>query len=356
MNRKRIAGVNLALTVLFIIVPAVLIDIGREIVDNWRWSVKISKRLDGRKQREIQNLFRKIEYKYAPFVGWRAKDIESEYVNVIGGERYVRPVVKDGESYWMFGGSTMFGFLVDDNETVPSVVSKELKVNTRNLGVSGWNSRQSLNLLMGELMTGSPKGVVFMDGVNDVMHGCRREIRSIPSHSLEHDIHIISTLKARRDMLLRLSGGYILGPIEYIQGKLSMADSLYICDIDRTRAQSVADNLVESWRIAYDTLRTRGIKMLFVLQPTLYDSAEVLSDDKRFSEVMEREFRVVYSLIEKRLVKECGRSQQFCDSIVNARSVLVKDSNEFIDDNHLTGSGNEVLGRYIARELEIRER
>lgn len=317
--------------------------------------MKMSRRLDGKREREIQEVFRKIEYRYAPFVGWRARDIESEYVNVIRSERYVEPVAKDLESYWMFGGSTMFGFLVSDKETVPSVISEELKVNTRNLGVSGWNSRQSLNLLMVELMTRNPKGVVFMDGVNDVMHGCRKEIKSVPSHSLENDIHIVSTLKARRGMLLGLAWSYILGPIEYMQAKLAVRDNLFMCDINRTRAQAVADSLVESWRIAYDTLETRRIKVLFVLQPTLYDGTEIDKNDERFNGVMEREFGVVYSLIEERLIRECMRSRDFCGSVVNARSALVRNSNEFIDDNHLTGGGNKVLGRYIARELEKRE-
>ena len=68
----------------------------------------------------------------------------------------------------------MWGHSVSDKSTIPSLVSKILKLDAVNYGEQAYNSRQELNLLLDNLEN-IKKGdvVVFYDGVNDVFHNCR---------------------------------------------------------------------------------------------------------------------------------------------------------------------------------------
>lgn len=350
--RKNVVAINICLTLICIIAPAIAVDIGKEYIDDLRWNKKMAKRVTGEKGKELRRVFRALEYEYKPFTGWRASDIRSSHVNISKGERFVAAADTTTSGYWMFGGSTMFGILVRDDEAVPAVVGKEMGVSTRNLGMSGWNSRQSLNLLLGELIGKKPKGVVFMDGVNEVLHGCRKEIGDVPSHSLEKSMRIISAPRQRRRLLLGLTASYLLGPVRYIQSKWTAVGDLYVCDTDKDRAVNVARNLVQSWRTAYDALDRDGVKALFILQPTLYDSSIADTTDARLDEVMRRQYATVYSMIERELEYECKRSRGFCNSVRNGRKVMVGYSEEYIDDNHLTANGNSVLGKWIAKELK----
>ena len=73
------------------------------------------------------------------------------------------------DSTWFFGGSTMAGSGVDDLNTIPSLYSKLTNENVINFGVPGWNSRQSLNLLINLLSAGyKPSKVIFYDGINEI--------------------------------------------------------------------------------------------------------------------------------------------------------------------------------------------
>ena len=115
-------------------------------------------------------------YAYKAFLGWVSPEIKGEYLNVENGRRVtvLPPVIERSETVHFFGGSTMWGYGVSDKNTIPSLVSKQLKIATLNYGEQGYNSRQELNLLVDNLAVLNPKDVViFYDGVNDVYHNCR---------------------------------------------------------------------------------------------------------------------------------------------------------------------------------------
>ena len=69
---------------------------------------------------------------------------------------------------WVFGGSAVWGTGVDDENTIPSLIEKLTNISTLNLGETGYNTTQELNLLLKELVKHKPKKIIFYDGVNDV--------------------------------------------------------------------------------------------------------------------------------------------------------------------------------------------
>ena len=124
---------------------------------------------------------------YVPFLGWKRDPVNFRFTNISG--QYNNRISSGQElnkSTWFFGGSTMWGIGTSDEYTIPSQYNKFTNKKVFNFGETGWNSRQSLNQLMNAIGDGYiPKEIIFLDGINDVSHNCRSEIKQLPSHYFE---------------------------------------------------------------------------------------------------------------------------------------------------------------------------
>jgi lysophospholipase L1-like esterase len=122
---------------------------------------------------------------YEPWVQFRVADFNGNYVNIQGLERKSSPNIiatgprKDTLLIYFFGGSTMFGFNVADQETIPSQFIKLLSskfpasgpVKVVNFGIPFYYSYQELILFSQMLFQGQkPAAAVFMDGLNDFLY------------------------------------------------------------------------------------------------------------------------------------------------------------------------------------------
>ncbi len=121
---------------------------------------------------------------YAPWVQFRGPDRATPQVNVAGFERRSVPdltrTAAAGEAFevWFFGGSTMQGTRVGDDETIPSHFARlagerhagSVAVRVRNFGQPYYYSLQESALLYQLLMSGKrPGAAIFLDGLNDVL-------------------------------------------------------------------------------------------------------------------------------------------------------------------------------------------
>ncbi len=77
---------------------------------------------------------------------------------------------KINNGIWLFGGSTMFGTGVTDNETIAYFLNKIDTNNSYiNLGVPGYRQRNEIEKLILLLQKGyKPKQIIFLDGLNDL--------------------------------------------------------------------------------------------------------------------------------------------------------------------------------------------
>ncbi len=120
---------------------------------------------------------------YEPWVQFYFRDYAGEFVNVKGGVRRSVPALSDSSAKNPFtilflGGSTMFGFNLRDDETIPSLFAQEYKkkyptdrpIKVINQGVPYYFSYQELMLLTHKLYTEhKPDMVIMLDGLNDCM-------------------------------------------------------------------------------------------------------------------------------------------------------------------------------------------
>ncbi len=117
-----------------------------------------------------------------PWTGLISREFDGRYLNInADGVRQSRqPDAAYAEQpplrVWLFGGSTLFGWGLGDDWTIPSQVQTALQaelpdyqVQVTNYGAPIYNSSQELALFTANLrLQPPPHAVVFMDGVNDV--------------------------------------------------------------------------------------------------------------------------------------------------------------------------------------------
>lgn len=117
--------------------------------------------------------------RYDPFRGWWPQGRRSRFVNTDADGRRVtmQPPIAPGphRRVYMFGGSVMWGWLIRDSSTIPSLVASRIRelgysdVEVVNLAQSTFDLAQNAATLLQELRHGRvPTVAVFLDGNNEV--------------------------------------------------------------------------------------------------------------------------------------------------------------------------------------------
>jgi lysophospholipase L1-like esterase len=117
--------------------------------------------------------YKNLYPEYHPFLGWRINSKSSSYFNFDDKGFRITPKNTSTNSVgdmYLFGGSSLYGAYVQDNETIPAYLSKAMGTYTVfNFGVIAYNSNQEVINLLLQLKEGkNPAYVIFYDGCNDI--------------------------------------------------------------------------------------------------------------------------------------------------------------------------------------------
>lgn len=108
-----------------------------------------------------------------PVVGWRGRDVQTQYVNIVDGHRVSYAPENPTLTVWFFGGSTMFGDGQRDEHTIPSEVARlaeaeGVSIRAVNFGAGSYNNFQGTMWFLDALTREAPPDVaVFYDGANE---------------------------------------------------------------------------------------------------------------------------------------------------------------------------------------------
>lgn len=135
---------------------------------------------------EFDEMQAQESYAFDPWAQFRERPFHGRLLNVDdnGLRRTVEEFPEGGQppldEVWFFGGSTMFGWGVDDKGTIPSQVALLLKkelpndrgFSVKNYGHSYYYSSQELAYFLAVLRRAKrrPSAVVFLDGLNDAVY------------------------------------------------------------------------------------------------------------------------------------------------------------------------------------------
>ncbi|MEO1085999.1 MAG: hypothetical protein AAFY88_17305, partial [Acidobacteriota bacterium] len=114
-------------------------------------------------------------WRYEPWVGFREAPRRGSFVNIsaqgfrLGDRSQERDLFADGVDVYFFGGSTTFGYGVEDGETIPARLEARVEgVRVFNFGRGYYYSAQELALFADLLRRGAvPEVAIFLDGLNE---------------------------------------------------------------------------------------------------------------------------------------------------------------------------------------------
>ena len=366
---KKVIGINFLILLIILFTPALLLYSKRKFYP--RFVRLLNKTSDKRayyptyanKKFSIQlfNEHQKLTSNFRSYIGWRAKKVNFKFTN-ISGPYNTRKSTGEAidQSTWFFGGSTIWGTGASDSQTIPSHFNSLTNNPVYNFGGPSWNSRQSLNQLINAIGDNhKPSTVIFYDGVNDVLNNCRREINLLPANVREKQIQ--NALKSKG--IIGGISNFIITPYILFFEKFSIQNIVnqeyfkkYDCDINPSKALSIAKHLVNNWRTAYALSESEGFEFYAILQPTLFttktnseyfDSTTVKKNSK-----YEIQYNIVYSLILQEIERYCESDKKFCSSIINGTDWLDGTDNIFIDYCHITSLGNKVIAQRMQSILK----
>tara|TARA_Y100001968_G_scaffold275486_1_gene269248 strand:+ start:893 stop:2017 length:1125 start_codon:yes stop_codon:yes gene_type:complete len=367
-NRKTFA-INLIIFILFLLLPPILLfgyRISRKVIIKSK-GLSINKRayseqyLDKQLSKKIYEEQHSLEMEYISFIGWRPKTIDLKYITI---QKPYNTRYSTGQrlskSTWFFGGSSIWGYGLSDEGTIPSIYARKSNLPVYNFGEQAWSSRQSLNQLVNVIGDGyKPEVVIFYSGVNDVSVGCSayNEIIPIPVHQYQHtlsrllkeDGQIINSKKIIKILIEPYSR---IGAKLFKKGSKNKKESRYNCPSNNAKSNTIASHLVNNWYSAYLISKANKAKFIAVLQPynNYYGNYQKLPIPLNLEQI--KSYEKVYPLIIKEINKKCLIDQSFCSSFVDGSKWINSNSNYFIDDCHLTEKGNEIIANWLIKTIK----
>jgi len=292
---------------------------------------------------------------YHAYYGWKKKDITSKNINIKNNLRKTKknPKWNLKSKIWFFGGSTMWGSYVSDENTIPSLAS-DLNHDFQpvNVGEDAYVSGQSLNRLI-EYIDNINEGdhVVFLDGVNDSMVNCLSVHGPNGNSEVAHIRRLISNEK------FSFKGLYVGGLEKFkrtntftvlngIGKRIGLQDlkkiddfKYYSCD-QNEYAFKVAERLVSHWKIAEIITKNKKASFTCILQPNRYTANFKVNQPIR--EVWKQTFLDVYPKI-----KELAKSLDCFNDLTN----VFREDYYFDDCCHVNSEGNKIISKEIINIL-----
>ncbi len=340
---------------------------------------------------------------YVPFTGWRREPYENRAV-IVEPRWRTRLSLGHAEqrSVWFLGGSTMWGIGATNETTIPSFFSTMTGERVWNFGEIAYTSFQELIQLQMMLANGyTPKAVIFYDGVNESFY-CNANVQSLPTHAqfdaylqyvshyreLEQKLEEAQSKPRRIDALDLMAQPFqfIFSPYQDLWRRATDKRSIgakpakpdrrslstgtpfsqfrrrqfyKVCGDNPERAKAAAAMTVETWLLAYDLLRSRGIPSYFFLQPSSHIKPESYHLDYLLYENKQRianerdSFVKRYNETKRIWHTRCG-IHNACGSFYDLSEILVGFREPvFIDEVHISPNGNAFIAKKMSEIVRL---
>jgi lysophospholipase L1-like esterase len=332
----------------------------------------------------------RLRLRWMPYSYWICKPFTGKSLNVdSGGLRHTwhngltSPYSTGKRMFriFMFGGSTMFGWVESDDYTIPSAVVKALTqrgiggVEVINFGQLGYVNTQELILLLEQLRQGNiPDLVILYDGYNDTFSAFQngkagitenevtraREFNSMNTYLPEVRRRLygfVAKLFVSRLAIVKLAVICIQKFVPDISSGPSAVDnSIWNSQhLDKGAGikqlpQSVAKTYLDNLRLISEAGKRKGFKTLFYWQPTAFSKARWSPEEARMIAMdpqpksMERFFKEVYRAVHAMAGTEPHEMYNlgFLDDVIPAHVSC------YIDLAHVTRECNDIIARRIA--------
>jgi GDSL-like Lipase/Acylhydrolase family len=320
------------------------------------WSAKDVLELES----DTQELFSIKQYVYDEVTQLRPLPLATRFVNVeAAGFRRIKnqgpwPPDQSSVNVFVFGGSTTFGILVADGDTIASYLQmlswqsdQGRSVRVYNFGCSGYTSTQELLLYLSLLRAGfAPNVAIFIDGLNDSQMGPEAGLPLTPTPA--------STIQDAVEAARQLRN-------PWTQALRKMPIVKAVNELKRLRRGGVHSRhppssypavvrfVIRRWlqnKQAIEALcRSYNIACVFVWQP-VPDYKYDLKYDVFGAPRYHRTFWAIPLVFPK--IEEMGNESQLGDDFLNLSGIQAeKKENLYVDLAHYTAAFSEDIARHI---------
>ena len=315
----------------------------------------------------------KIKLEYRSYFEWRATAFKGNAINIdTNGIRSTidyHPAVPKNKSISFFGGSTIWGFGVNDSSTIPSLFSKNSngEYAITNYGEQGYRAFQSLQLMQINFINKNLSDIiVFYDGannyraINERNFSSNREVSiSYRLKGMDQDLNGINNNNVEATKLSK----HYLYPTRFLLNKIiNKFKKNNEIGIEKFRLKHneitdslAATELLETWLLAKNFTESKGKLFYCVLQPTFFSSNANLSNyiKKGINNGIHNENTYKYYNLVKNYMKK-DKYKLLNKNFIDLSSEFYKKDNIYIDFCHLAYEGNETIANDLIQRLTIK--
>lgn len=306
------------------------------------------------------------------YVYWRRKPYSGKYINIdsngIRKTYNVTPLPEARLKIFMFGGSAMWGTGTQDDQTIPSFISKILNEKgyrdfyVTNFGESGYVSTQEVIQLMLEIKKGNvPDIVIFYDGANDVFSTFQNGIAGIPSNEdhRRREFNLLGKNVIREISFsdwLKYHSAFVKG-LTNLKNRLASMYEKPVSDgggqIGRSEPSIpvLSETTIRAYLANIELVAVLAgefhFETYFFWQPTIFSKAHLSSEEEKFKKSCsntEKLYRLVDSKV--RLLEDEIATFRDLQNIFSEIEETV-----FIDCWHVEEAGNRMIADAITQVL-----
>lgn len=295
---------------------------------------------------------------YRPYVGWRRRDYDGEYITV---ENAVRATWSPGEPVdeptriFVFGGSTVWGTGARDEGTIPSWLARIAHGDGKsyeltNLGESGFVSWQEALLLADKCASNDiPDVAVFYDGINDVFAKLQSPDTPRPPQNLERSSRWFSAFRDKYEPFEGVITFY--GQNSLLATLLQKVRTPSFAGAERGPewlARQIAEEHAQTRTFVRALADAYGFEVIHVWQPAVFSKDPLSEDEEAYAEnpgdFPPELLRSTYRLTTLEVVRS--------GEVLDASNVLDGVAETiFIDWMHVSEAGNRRVAELIGVRL-----
>lgn len=264
-------------------------------------------------------------------------------------------VSKTNSDYRIFiiGGSTVFGFYDDDNQTIPYKLNEKFKekfnnIEVINAGISSLTSFEELYHFKEKLIQLEPNLVIIYDGWNNVHYKTTNEPEILNTDANELQLKDFQKYLRTPVVLYR----YVLLPIINLDlfSNLDTKDTPIINKSD-FYDQQISNSVASLWYKHMNEFcqisKEKQIQSVVILQPTLWQGTKPLTDYERSNYVKDIYFEKTFELLIQK-----SKNLNNCSMVLDFTKVFI-DVNDgiYLDDGHLNHLGDQIIAEKIYEKI-----
>ncbi len=305
-----------------------------------------------------------LPLEYEPYTQFKEKAKIGTYYNIspfgyrIHSNNGPFPLDNNNTNIFIFGGSTSFGYGVEDNATIPAILQKKLQQTNKNIfvynfGRGGYFSTQERILFENLIISGiQPDIAIFLDGLNDFSFQ-----DNLPLHTKKIEkMFNTEGLITKQNAIKRLIESYPLIKIyqHYKQWRASSQIQLNSTQIENNN--SIIEKNIQIYKNNIDLIniiaKAKNIKTYFFLQPIptyKLDPKQHLFYQGINNQIHSAKFGYI-SLKKKIDSNKISLPQNFFWLADIQKNII--DFPLYIDSCHYSAEFSKFIAKKIAKELE----